>query len=83
MRRGAIVRLVIIALLVGAGATAIAIFIPWLPENNSKEGERIDFVFWFTTAICIAIFQPSSTGIGPFGDWPSTNSITNARSSTP
>jgi len=38
-------------------ATAVAIFIPWLPEQASEEGERIDFVFWFVTAICIAIFS--------------------------
>ena len=56
MRRGSIVRLVTIGLLVGAGATAIALFIPWLPKNASKEGSRIDFVFWFVVAICIGIF---------------------------
>ena len=56
MRRGAIVRVVTIALLAAAVATAVALFIPWLPAQNSKEGERIDFVFWFTVAICIAVF---------------------------
>jgi cytochrome c oxidase subunit 2 len=48
---------VVIGLLVGAASTAVAILIPWLPDNASKEGERIDFVFWFTTAICICIFS--------------------------
>jgi cytochrome c oxidase subunit 2 len=43
-------------LLAAAAATAVAIFIPWLPERTSKEGGRIDFVFWFVTAICIAVF---------------------------
>ena len=56
MRRGAIVRLITIALLAAAIATAVALFVPWLPELNSKEGERIDFVIWFTVAICIAVF---------------------------
>jgi cytochrome c oxidase subunit 2 len=56
VRRGSIVRLVTIGLLVGAGATAVAYFIPWLPTDASKEGGRIDFVIWFTVAICIAIF---------------------------
>ncbi len=56
MRRGAIVRVVVIALLAAAVATAVALFLPWLPELNSKEGERIDFVLWFTVAICIAVF---------------------------
>jgi len=56
VRRGSIVRLVTIGLLVGAGATGIALFVPWLPTNASKEGSRIDFVFWFVVAICIGIF---------------------------
>ena len=57
MRAGSLIRVFLVALLFAAGATAVAIFIPWLPENASKEGERIDFVFWFVTAICIAIFS--------------------------
>jgi len=56
VRRGAIVRLITIALLAAAVATAVALFIPWLPELNSKEGERIDFVLWLTVAICIGVF---------------------------
>jgi cytochrome c oxidase subunit II len=56
VRRGAIVRVVVIALLAAAVATAVAIFLPWLPDLNSKEGERIDFVLWFTVAICIGVF---------------------------
>lgn len=56
MRRGAIVRVVTIALLAAAVATAVAYFIPWLPDQRSKEGERIDFVLWFTVAICIGVF---------------------------
>jgi len=57
VRRGSIVRVVSIGLLAAAVATSVAIFIPWLPENASKEGERIDFVFWFVIAICIAVFS--------------------------
>jgi cytochrome c oxidase subunit II len=56
VRRGAIVRLVIIGALAGLAAAAIAIFIPWLPDQDSKEGGRIDFVFWFVVTICIAVF---------------------------
>jgi cytochrome c oxidase subunit II len=56
VRRGAIVRVVVVALLAAAAATAVAIFLPWLPEVGSKEGERIDFVFWVVIAICIAVF---------------------------
>jgi cytochrome c oxidase subunit 2 len=56
VRRGAIVRVVTIALLAAAAATAVALFVPWLPADESKEGTRIDFVFWFVVAICIAVF---------------------------
>jgi cytochrome c oxidase subunit 2 len=56
VRRGAIVRVVTIALLAAAVATAVALFIPWLPPLRSEEGERIDFVIWFTVAICIGVF---------------------------
>lgn len=56
VRRGSFLMVLAIGLVVGAVATAVAIFVPWLPEQASEEGERIDFVFWFVTAICIAIF---------------------------
>jgi len=51
-----LVRLVAIGLGACAVAFAVAFFIPWLPEQASEQRERIDFVFWLTTAICIAIF---------------------------
>jgi cytochrome c oxidase subunit 2 len=56
VRRGAIVRVVTIALLAAAVATAVAYFIPWLPNQRSEEGQWIDAVFWLTIAICIAVF---------------------------
>lgn len=56
MRAGPLIRVLLVALLLGAVATAVAIFVPWLPDQSSKEAERIDFVFWFVTAICIVIF---------------------------
>lgn len=57
VRAGSLIRVLLVALLLAAAATAVAIFIPWLPEQASEEGGRIDFVFWFVTAICIAIFS--------------------------
>lgn len=56
MRVGSLIRVLLVALLLAAAATAVAIFVPWLPDQASKEGGRIDFVFWFVTAICIGIF---------------------------
>jgi cytochrome c oxidase subunit 2 len=56
VRRGSIVQLVAIGVVCGAGATAVALAVPWLPHAASKQAGRIDFVFWFVTAICIVIF---------------------------
>jgi cytochrome c oxidase subunit II len=56
VRRGSIVQLVIIGLVAGAIATAVAIFIPWLPTPASREAGRIDFVYWFATVISLFIF---------------------------
>ena len=56
MRRSAIYTLVVVGLLVGIVTTLIAYYTPWLPEQASEQRERIDLVFWITTAICIAIF---------------------------
>jgi cytochrome c oxidase subunit II len=56
MRRGSVVALLGIGLISAAVATAVAVFLPWLPHDASREAGRIDFVFWFVIAICIAIF---------------------------
>jgi cytochrome c oxidase subunit 2 len=56
VRRGSILQLVLIGLVAGAIATAIAIFIPWLPTSASKQADRIDFTYWFATVISLVIF---------------------------
>jgi len=56
LRRGAIVALISIALVVAAITTAIAYFVDWLPEQASEERQGIDLVFWVTVAICIFFF---------------------------
>ncbi len=56
MRRGSLVQLVALGVVIGAGATLVALLVPWLPPNASEERDGIDLVFWFTTAIAIAIF---------------------------
>jgi cytochrome c oxidase subunit 2 len=56
VRRGSVVQLVALGAVFGAAAAAVAVFIPWLPNPASEQADRIDFVFWFVTAICIAIF---------------------------
>jgi cytochrome c oxidase subunit II len=56
VRRGSVAQLVGIGIVCGGVAGLVAIFIPWLPDPASKQAGRIDFVFWFVTVICIAIF---------------------------
>ncbi|HZD88223.1 MAG TPA: cytochrome c oxidase subunit II [Gaiellaceae bacterium] len=56
MRRGSIVTLLGIGVITGGLAAAVALLLPWLPHPASREAGRIDFVFWFVIAICIAIF---------------------------
>lgn len=56
MRRGSIVRITVYGVIAGAFASLIAVVVPWLPTSASEEMDRITFVFWFTTVICIGIF---------------------------
>ncbi len=49
-------RVIAVGLAAAAVTFAVAYFVPWLPSPASKEADRIDFVFWFVTVICIAIF---------------------------
>jgi cytochrome c oxidase subunit 2 len=56
MRRGSALQLVLIGVVAGGAATAVALFLPWLPRPASVEAHRIDDVFWFVIGICIAIF---------------------------
>ena len=56
MRRGAIVRIVLIGLFVALVCTLVAVLIPWLPDSASKQMDRIEFIYWFATVISIGIF---------------------------
>jgi cytochrome c oxidase subunit 2 len=56
MRRGSIFALLGIGAVAGGIATAVAVLVPWLPEDASTQRSRMDFVFWFTIGICIMIF---------------------------
>jgi cytochrome c oxidase subunit II len=57
VRRGAIVRLIAIGLVVGVICTLVAVLIPWLPDSASKQMDRIVFIYWFATVISIVIFS--------------------------
>ena len=50
-------RLVAVAIVAAIAAGAVAYFVPWFPKPAAEQADRIDFVFWFVTIICIAIFS--------------------------
>jgi len=56
VQKGHLVRVIVIGLVVAAICTAIALFLPWLPYSDSKQADRIHWIFWFVTAICIGVF---------------------------
>lgn len=56
MRKGQILTLLGIGLVVGVIATAVAVLPQWLPVRASVEAGRIDFVIWMTIVISIVIF---------------------------
>jgi cytochrome c oxidase subunit 2 len=62
--RRSVLQLIVIGAVAGALATVVALALPWLPNVASKEGERIDFVFWFVTWICIAVFAVVAAVLG-------------------
>jgi cytochrome c oxidase subunit 2 len=57
VRRGSLIQLAAIAVVAAAVCVAVALAVPWLPDPAGKEAQRIDFVYWFTTAIAIAVFS--------------------------
>jgi cytochrome c oxidase subunit 2 len=63
VRRGSIVRITIYGVLAGIAASVVAVVVPWLPTSASKEMDRIEFTFWFTTVICIGVFAVVAAAI--------------------
>jgi cytochrome c oxidase subunit 2 len=57
VRRGSIFQLLGIAAIAAVITSLVAVLVPWLPNPASEEAKRIHFVYWFTTAICIAVFS--------------------------
>jgi cytochrome c oxidase subunit II len=48
--------LVVVGAVVAAGTAAVAVLVPWLPEQASVQRERMDPLFWLVTWISVAIF---------------------------
>jgi cytochrome c oxidase subunit II len=57
MRRGAVVQLVLLALVAAGITTAVAVVPNWLPPSAAEQADRIHFVFWYVTVICIVIYS--------------------------
>ncbi len=56
MRRGAIVRITGIGIVIAIICLLVAFLINWLPTSASEQMNRIEDVYWFATFICIGIF---------------------------
>ena len=56
MRRGSIVRILGLAAVFAAIQAVVALVFKWLPTSASRQMDRITFVYWFATVICIGIF---------------------------
>ena len=46
-----------IGLVAGLITTLVAVGFEWLPKSASEQQDRIEFVYWFATIICIVIFS--------------------------
>jgi cytochrome c oxidase subunit II len=46
----------LVGLAVGALLAVVAIFIPWLPDQGSRQAELVDNAYWLVTIICVAVF---------------------------
>jgi len=63
VRRRSFVHLALLAVVIAAATTAIAVVIPWLPVAASKEADRIDLAYWLATGIGIMIFSVVAAAI--------------------
>ena len=63
MRRRSFVHLTLLAVVIAAAVTAVAVAIPWLPVSAAKERDRIDMVYWLATGIAIMIFSVVAAAI--------------------
>jgi cytochrome c oxidase subunit II len=56
VRKGEVIRMAAIGVVAAVIAALVAVLIPWLPTSASEQMDRITFVYWFATIMCIAIF---------------------------
>jgi cytochrome c oxidase subunit II len=63
VRRRSLVQLSLLAAVIAAATTAVAVAIPWLPVSAATEADRIDLTYWLATGISILIFSVVSAAI--------------------
>jgi cytochrome c oxidase subunit II len=63
VRRRSFVHLALLAAVIAAVVTAVAVVIPWLPVSASEEADRIDTTYWLATGISILIFAVVAAAI--------------------
>jgi cytochrome c oxidase subunit II len=68
MRRRAVIQMLLIGVLAGLATGAFAYFIPWLPDQASKEAAAIDGVYWFVAIVCALIFALVA-GVSIYAGW--------------
>ncbi|MBM3679339.1 MAG: cytochrome c oxidase subunit II [Actinobacteria bacterium] len=56
VHRSEVIKMAVIVIVAAAATAIVAYFIPWLPKSASEQMDRIAFVYWFATIMCIAIF---------------------------
>jgi cytochrome c oxidase subunit II len=57
VRKGLIIQLLALSAVFGAISFVVAYFIPWMPDADSKEAERIHDTYWLATIICLVIIS--------------------------
>ena len=56
VRKRSIIQMTLVGVAVGAALAMVAVFIPWLPEDASKQAGIVDSVYWVVTIICVVVF---------------------------
>ena len=56
VHKAEVIKMSALGVVIAAIVSIVAYFIPWLPHAASEQADRIHFVYWFATVICIAIF---------------------------
>jgi cytochrome c oxidase subunit 2 len=68
VRKRSIIQMTLVGLAVGAVLAVVAVFIPWLPDQASREAGLIDDAYWLVTIICVVVFAVVA-GVSVYAVW--------------